>query len=74
MSCGIGCRSGSDPELLWLWCRLVATAQITPLAWKLLKAGGEAKKKKKKEREREKEEKNPELSKAPWAGRVRTYL
>ena len=24
VSCGIGRRSGSDPELLWLWCRPVA--------------------------------------------------
>ena len=22
-----------DPALLWLWCRLVATALIRPLAW-----------------------------------------
>ena len=33
MSCGVGCTLGSDPTLLWLWCRLVATAQIGPLAW-----------------------------------------
>ena len=33
MSCGVGCRRGSDPELLWLWCRLAATAPIRPLAW-----------------------------------------
>ena len=33
MSCGAGHRSGSDPELLWLWCRLVATALIRRLAW-----------------------------------------
>ena len=34
MSCGAGCRRGSDPELLlWLWCRLAATALIGPLAW-----------------------------------------
>ena len=33
MSCGVGCRQGSDPTLLWLWCRLVATALIQPLAW-----------------------------------------
>jgi len=33
MSCGVGCRLGSDPALLWLWCRLVATAPIQPLAW-----------------------------------------
>jgi len=33
MSCGEGCRRGLDPELLWLWCRLAATAPIRPLAW-----------------------------------------
>ena len=36
MSCGVGHRRGSDPELLWLWCRLVATAPIGPLAWEPL--------------------------------------
>ena len=24
---------GSDPELLWLWCRPAATALIAPIAW-----------------------------------------
>ena len=33
VSCGVGGRNGVDPALLWLWCRLVATAQIRPLAW-----------------------------------------
>ena len=33
MSCGVDCRRGSDHELLWLWCRSVATAPIGPLAW-----------------------------------------
>ena len=33
MSCGVGRRRGSDPMLLWLWHRLVATAPIRPLAW-----------------------------------------
>ena len=33
MGCGVGCRRGSDPTLLWLWHRLVATALIRPLAW-----------------------------------------
>ena len=33
MSCGIGRRSGSDPALLWLWCRPAAVALIRPLAW-----------------------------------------
>ena len=28
MSCAVGRRHGSDPALLWLWCRLVATAPI----------------------------------------------
>ena len=33
MSCGVGLRHGSDPRLLWLWCRPVAIAPIQPLAW-----------------------------------------
>jgi len=33
VSCGVGCRRGSDPTLLWLWHRLAATAPIRPLAW-----------------------------------------
>ena len=28
MSCGVGHRHGSDPKLLWLWCRPAATAPI----------------------------------------------
>ena len=33
MSCGVGCRCGSDPVLLWLWRRPAAAALIGPLAW-----------------------------------------
>ena len=33
MSCGVGRRRGSDPTLLWLWHRPVATAPIRLLAW-----------------------------------------
>ena len=34
MSCGVGRRRSSDPALLWLWHRLVATALIQqPLTW-----------------------------------------
>ena len=33
MSCGVGRRFGSDPALLWLWCRLAATGPMGPLAW-----------------------------------------
>ena len=30
---GVGLRRSSDPELLWLWHRPVATAPIQPLVW-----------------------------------------
>ena len=33
MSCGVGCRQGSDLNLPWLRCRLAAEAPIGPLAW-----------------------------------------
>ena len=33
MSCGARRRRNSDPALLWLWCKLAATAPIRPLAW-----------------------------------------
>jgi len=48
MNCGVGCRRGSDPALLWLWCRLAATAPIQPLPWESLYAIGAALKRKKK--------------------------
>ena len=32
-SYGVGHRHSLDLALLWLWCRLVATALIQPLAW-----------------------------------------
>ena len=40
MSCGVGRTLGSDPESLWLWYRLAATAPIKPLAWEPLYASG----------------------------------
>ena len=30
VSCGVGYRQGSDPMLLFLWCRLAAVAPIGP--------------------------------------------
>ena len=42
MSCGVGHRCSSNLTLLWLWCRLVATAPIRPLAWKPPHAVGAA--------------------------------
>ena len=35
VSYGVGRRRGSDPVLLWLWCRPAAVALIGPLAWEL---------------------------------------
>ena len=45
VSCGVGCRRSSDLELLWLWCRLAATALIRPPAWEPPYAVGAALKK-----------------------------
>ena len=44
MSCGVGCRLGSDPKLLWLWC----IAPIQPQSWEPPYATGAALYKKKK--------------------------
>jgi len=55
VSCGVGCRCGSD--LLWLWHRLAAVALIRPLAWELPYAAGAALKKKKKKKKKEKRKK-----------------
>ena len=48
VSCGIGCRCDLDPELLWLWCRPVATPLYAKGA--ALKSVKKKKKKRKKER------------------------
>ena len=50
VSCGVGRRRGSDPTLLWLWRRLVATAPIRPLAWELPCAVGVALKRQRRKR------------------------
>ena len=42
VSCGVGCRCGSDPVLLWLCHRMVALALIQSLAWELPYAMGVA--------------------------------
>ena len=55
MSCGVGQRQGSDPELLWLWCRLATAAPIHPLAWELPYATGAALKRKKTKEKRKRE-------------------
>ena len=57
MSCGAGRRCGSDLALLWLWCRLAATAPIGPLAWKPPYAAGAALEKGKKTKKKTKQNK-----------------
>ena len=47
MGCGVGRRLGLDPELLWLWHRLAATALIGPLTWEPPYAVGTALKRQK---------------------------
>ena len=42
LHCGVGCRCSWDLVLLWLWCRLVATAPIRRLAWEAPYATGAA--------------------------------
>ena len=50
MSGGIGCGHSSDLVLLWLCCRLAATAPILPLDWEPPYSAGMALKRKKKKR------------------------
>ena len=47
MGCSVVCRRGSDPTLLWLWCRLAAAALIQLLAWEPPYAAGVALKRQK---------------------------
>ena len=55
MSCAVGCRNSSDPALLWLWHRLVATAPIGPLAWEPPYAEGAALEEAKRQTNKQKE-------------------
>ena len=57
MGCGVGRRRGSDPVLLWLWCRPVTTAPIRPLAWEPPHAAGAALEKAKRQKKRKEKEK-----------------
>ena len=53
MSCGAGCRCGSDPMLLWLRCRRAAAALIQPLAWEPPYASGAALKSKENKKQKQ---------------------
>ena len=72
MSCCVGCRRGSNPELLWLWHRPVATARVRPLAWEppyameaALEMAKRQKKTKKKDKKRQKKKKKPLVMLSP---------
>ena len=52
MSCGVGCRGGSDLLWLWLWRRPAATAPIRPLAWESTYAAGAALEKAKRQKKK----------------------
>ena len=62
MSCGVGHRCGSDPQLLWLWCTLAATALIGPLAWELPYATGVTLNKNKKKQKKKNPTKLPKVT------------
>ena len=64
MSCEVGLRCGSDPELLWPWRRLADAASIGPLAWELPHAADVALERK----ERRKEGERPKPNKNLWDG------
>ena len=59
MTCGVGCRRGSDPTLLWLWRRQAATALIRPLAWEPPYAAGAALEMAKRQKDQKKKKKKP---------------
>ena len=63
MSCGVGCRRGLDPALLWFWCRPVSTAPIGPLAWEPPYAAGVAQEKAKRQKQTNKQKKpHPDIT------------
>ena len=57
LSCGVGCRRGSDPAFWWLGQRPAATAPIRPLAWEPPYATGAALEKAKKTKKKKKRKK-----------------
>ena len=60
-----------DPALLWLWCRLAATAPVRPLAWEPPHGANVALEKAK----RQKKEKNQKKKKKkPWGNHLETMV
>ena len=69
MSGGAGHRRGSDPVLLWLWRRPVATAPIRPLAWEPPHAVGAALDKAKTKNKTERNQKKATTKKTTTKGK-----
>ena len=59
MSCGVGCRCGLDPVLLWLQRMLAAMALIGPLAWESPCATGAAQEMAKRQKKKKEENHKP---------------
>ena len=59
MSCGVGGRCGSDPQLLWLWYRLVAAAPDSAPRLRTSISGRYGPKKEKKKKKKKKKENGP---------------
>ena len=57
MCYGVGGRHGSDPTLLWLWCRPAAVPPIQSLAREFPCGSGTALKRQKQEKEKKEREK-----------------
>ena len=68
MSCGVGHRRASDPELLFLWRRLAATAPIRPLAWEPPYAPAAALEKDKKTNKQKKKKRKDWCPDIMWSG------
>ena len=67
MSCGVGRRRGSDPALLWLWCRPMAIALVGPLAWEPPYAVEAALEKKKRQKKKTKKKKFKRMLSLCWS-------
>ena len=63
MSCDVGWRRGSDPMLLWLWCRPAAAVLIEPLLWEPPYATGPKKTEGQTDRQKERKKRKEKIYK-----------
>ena len=77
MSCGVGCRRGLDPTLLWLWRRPEAIALTGTLAWEPPYTTGavlENRKKKRKKERKKPHRHNWDSGRGLWGGMADVVL